>query len=146
MGFLATRRRASSLRASPEMYIHTARSMTTIHADSQYDMLIPFMCRPLQMCLRINNLHTLITIFPSLESHLHSTTRTEPHKPATAFGYISSDVGDQPSPLHRPRAALYNVGMSLRSQADKDRRGLLVTSSDHSLLPRGTLYIHIHVH
>ena len=87
---------------------------------------------PLKMCLRINNIHLLISVFPTFESHLHSTTRKEPHKPATAFGYISSDVGDQSSPLHHPHASHYGVETSLRPQADKDVRG---TPSDQSLMP-----------
>lgn len=50
-----------------------------------------------QMCIRINNIHTLITIFTSLESHLHASTRTEvlkPTKHTNPFGYISSDPFD----------------------------------------------------
>ena len=86
------------------------------------------------MCLRVNNIHLLITIFPAFESHLYSSTRKEPHKPATVFGYISSDVGDHLTPLNHPRNS---VGMSLQSQADKDVRGLLVASSDQSAVPRG---------
>ena len=40
-----------------------------------------------QMCIRINNIHALISIFPSLESHVYSTTFSPAQRfPFTAFG------------------------------------------------------------
>ncbi|CAI8010064.1 hypothetical protein GBAR_LOCUS6673 [Geodia barretti] len=96
------------------------------------------------MCLRINNIHLLISIFPALETHLFCITRQEVMRPVTAFGYISSDVGDHLSPLHyHPTVAtsrLLGVGGHARSQVSRDLRGTLTGSSDHSLMPRGTLH------
>ena len=89
------------------------------------------------MCLRINNIHLLISIFPSFETHLHSITRRELRRPATAFGYISSDVDPlsvQHGGTHTHTASQFGVGSAPRSQVDKD---LLGTSSEHSLMPRG---------
>ena len=50
-----------------------------------------------QMCIRINNIQTLLTIFPSLERQLHSAVKTHVQRPITALGYISSDVSDIPA-------------------------------------------------
>ena len=52
----------------------------------------------LQMCVRMNNVHLLISSFTSLESHLHSSMYVTPVKPLTAFGYVSGGDG---SPLFR---------------------------------------------
>ena len=145
MGFPARRRRVSSLRTSLETYVcktpiqfallyfhHThARTHTHTHTHTH----------AVQMCLRINNIHLLISIFPALEAHLHSITRRALFRPATAFGYISSDVGDHPSPFgpahgHTP-SRFGGVGGSVRSKVSRDLRGTLTGSSDHSHVPRG---------
>lgn len=55
------------------------------------------------MCIRINNMCTLITTFPSLENHLYSSMRTSLQPPITAHGYISSDLGEL-SPRHPPKS------------------------------------------
>lgn len=52
------------------------------------------------MCVRINNIHTVINIFTALEEHLYSCTRTAMPKPISAFGYVSSDPGElSPRPM-----------------------------------------------
>ena len=70
------------------MYTHTHTHTHTHHS---------------QMCIRINNIHTLITTFPSLENQLYSSMRTSVHPPITAHGYISSDPGEL-SPRHPVRS------------------------------------------
>ena len=52
------------------------------------------------MCVRINNVHTVINIFAALEEHLYSCTRMAMPKPISAFGYVSSDPGElSPRPM-----------------------------------------------
>ena len=52
------------------------------------------------MCVRINNIHTVINIFVALEDHLYSCMRTAVPKPISAFGYVSSDPGElSPRPM-----------------------------------------------
>lgn len=52
------------------------------------------------MCVRINNIHTVINIFAALEDHLYSCMRTAVPKPISAFGYVSSDPGElSPRPM-----------------------------------------------
>lgn len=52
------------------------------------------------MCVRINNIHTVIIIFMALEEHLYSCMRTAVPKPISAFGYVSSDPGElSPRPM-----------------------------------------------
>ena len=52
------------------------------------------------MCVRINNIHTLIVMFKDLEEHLYSCMRTALPKPISAFGYVSSDPGElSPRPM-----------------------------------------------
>ena len=46
------------------------------------------------MCIRVNNIHVLITIFQSLEGHIYDLVRTDLKKPISAFGYVSSDHSD----------------------------------------------------
>lgn len=94
----------------------------------------------LQMCLRINNVHLLITIFPTLEAHLYNTTRKETHRQVTAFGYISSDIADHMSPLHHHGHDHTSQFGAMRSHVARDLRGTLTTSSEHSLLPRGIYF------
>lgn len=100
------------------------------------------------MCLRINNIHLLISIFPSLEAHLLTITRQEVTRPVTAFGYISSDLGDHLSPFRHPVVGgggggghtpshFVGVGGHARSKVSRDLRGTLTGSSDHSIVPRG---------
>lgn len=56
------------------------------------------------MCIRINNIHVLITTFHSLEAHLYSMIRTGSQKPISAFGYISSDPSESTPNLQLLRA------------------------------------------
>ena len=97
-------------------------------------------CGLFQMCLRINNIHLLISIFPAFEAHLYSITLKDTRRPAsTLFGYLSSDVGDHLSLIHPARLpSQYGTRAPLQSQVNKEPRGLLTTSSEHSLMPRGT--------
>ena len=86
----------------------------------------------LQMCVRINNIHTLINIFESLEEQLYSCMRTALPKPITAFGYVSSDPGElSPRPLtDRPlQTNLHHnfsdrVAMSETTSVKDPRRGM----------------------
>ena len=68
----------------------------------------------IQMCVRINNIHTMINIFGALEEHLYSCMRTAVPKPISAFGYVSSDPGE----------------LSLRPMTDKS-----MVSNPHHTLP-----------
>lgn len=60
------------------------------HKRCEQPSLIPSICSllfPSQMCVRVNNIHALISIFPSLESHIYSTT----FSPAQRFPFAATN-------------------------------------------------------
>ena len=87
------------------------------------------------MCVRINNIQTMITIFEALEDHLYSCMRTALPKPISAFAYVSSDPGElSPRPMtdkslqsnpHHTRPDIETASEGPASIRDA-RRGMLI--------------------
>lgn len=81
------------------------------------------------MCIRINNIHVLITIFHSLEDHLYSKIRTDSKRPISAFGYVSSDHSDTTPNVNLLRSKTnkpHPTRTRDRETANGERRGNVV--------------------
>ena len=85
----------------------------------------------LQMCIRINNFHTLIKIFPSLENHLFSCMRTAIHHPVSALGYISSDPGELNSRRAKSSQSFKPNPHRTRTSLARGTDGILQVPSEH---------------